>query len=246
MEPAASSGSPAVPSPGHVRAWDWPTRAFHWCLVFCFASAWVSFNFAGKLGDVTLKWHRWNGYAILVLVVFRLIWGVVGSSTSRFSAFVRAPHVVAGHALDSLKGRHRLFLGHNPLGSLMIMALLAALLVQGVLGLYTLEHNEIVAGPLKRTISDEMTETVSKLHGRGFNIILALASVHILANSLYAIVKKDPLVRAMVTGTKPSLPYEDAAEAWIPENVGFRAVLALAAALVLVFGSITMLGGRVL
>jgi cytochrome b len=229
-----------------VRAWDWPTRAFHWCLVFCIASAWVSFNFAGKIGDPTLIWHRWNGYAILVLVVFRLIWGVAGSSTSRLSALIHSPKTTATYAVDTMKGRSRPYLGHNPLGSWMIIALLLIVATQSVLGLFTLEHNELVAGPLKRTISDGLTEFLSKWHVRGFNIILAFVAMHVLANSLYGLIKKDPLIRAMVTGEKPAIPYADAAEARIVANVTLRAALCLLASIATVFGTITVLGGRIL
>ncbi|MGL5447885.1 MAG: cytochrome b/b6 domain-containing protein, partial [Rhabdaerophilum sp.] len=68
--------------PSQIQTWDWPTRAFHWLLVLCLFSAWASHKFAPAFGDLTLKWHRWNGYAILVLLVFRFIWGFVGSSTA--------------------------------------------------------------------------------------------------------------------------------------------------------------------
>ena len=229
-----------------VRVWDWPTRAFHWSLVLAIASAWVSAEFAGRIGDPTLKWHRWNGYAILVLLVFRLIWGVVGSSTSRIGGFFHSPSAMIGYGLGLVRGRTVHYLGHNPLGSLMILLLIAAVATQAVLGLYTLEHNEITAGPLKRTISDELTERVSWLHVRGFNVILALASVHILVNSLYGLVKRDPLVRAMVTGRKPARPYVDAAEMQPAGNLALRAVLSFTASIVIVFGTITLLGGRIL
>jgi cytochrome b len=232
--------------PERVRVWDWPTRAFHWSLVLAIGSAWVSAEFAGKLGDPTLKWHRWNGYAILVLLVFRLIWGVVGSSTSRIGGFFHSPSATIGYGLALIRGRTVHYLGHNPLGSVMILLLLAAVTIQAVLGLYTLEHNEITAGPLKRTISDAMTDRVSWLHVRGFNVILALAAIHILANSLYGLVKRDPLVKAMITGRKPAKPFVDAPEMQPAGRLGLRAALSLLCAIVIVFGGITLLGGRIL
>jgi cytochrome b len=231
---------------GSVRVWDWPTRVFHWSLVLAIASAWVSAEFAGQLGDPTLKWHRWNGYAILVLLVFRLIWGVVGSSTSRISGFLHSPAAMLRYVRSHMTGPTLHYLGHNPLGSLMILLLVAAVAGQAVLGLYTLEHNEITAGPLKRTISDDMTERLSWLHVRGFNVILALVSIHIVANSLYGLLKRDPLVKAMVTGRKPARSFVDASEMQPAANLGLRAALSLLAAMVLVFGTITSLGGRIL
>jgi cytochrome b len=235
----------SVPETKSVRVWDWPTRAFHWLLVFCMISAWASHKFAPALGDVTLKWHRWNGYAILVLLVFRLLWGVLGSSTSRFSHFIRGPFFTLRYALDFAGGKKRPFLGHNPLGTVMIVVLLVAVLVQGVLGLFTLEHNEIVAGPLKRLISDETTELVSKWHLRGFNILLVFVAIHISANIAYALIAREPMIRAMVSGKKPALPYEDGIEAEIADNVSVRAVACFLIAIALVFGGITALGGRI-
>jgi cytochrome b len=229
-----------------VKAWDWPTRAFHWALVFGVVSAWTSFKLADRIGDPTLVWHRWNGYCILILVVFRLIWGVVGSSTSRFSAFVTWPWTAARYGLDLMRGRDRPFLGHNPMGTWMILALLAAVAVQGGLGLFSLEHNELVAGPLKRLVAHETSEKITKLHVMGINVILALVAVHVTANILYGVVKKDPLIRAMVTGRKPAEAYEDQREAVIADGVTFRALLCLLIAAGIVFGGIVALGGRIL
>lgn len=229
-----------------VRAWDWPTRAFHWTLVLCIVNAWASIQFAARVGDNSLVWHRWNGYAILVLVVFRLIWGIAGSSTARFSGFVRWPWHAAGYALDLLRGRSRHFLGHNPLGSWMVLILLAAVAAQAIGGLYSIDHNEIIAGPLKRTIDHDLAIVVGKWHAWFFNVLVGLACVHILANALYGAVKGEPLILAMMTGRKPRWTYEDQAEAQIPDTAGFRAVLSLAAAAAIVFGGITLLGGRIL
>jgi cytochrome b len=229
-----------------VRVWDWPTRTFHWLLVAGIFCAWASFEFAHKIGDNVLLWHRWNGYFILVLLVFRLIWGFVGASTARFSHFVKSPVFVLGYALDFARGRKRAFLGHNPLGTMMVLALLAVVFTQGMLGLFSLEHNEITAGPLKRLISDETAEVVTKWHLRGFKIILLLVALHVSANIAYGVLAKDPLIRAMAKGTKPAKPYEDEAEAHIPAHVTLRAMLAFAVALVVVFGGITLAGGRLL
>ncbi|MGL4974333.1 MAG: cytochrome b/b6 domain-containing protein [Bosea sp. (in: a-proteobacteria)] len=229
-----------------MRAWDLPTRLFHWTLVTLIGCAWLSYHYANVIGDPTLRWHRWNGMAILVLVVFRVLWGFVGSSTSRFSAFIRWPWVALGYGLDLLRGKTRHYLGHNPLGSWMIVVLLLAVALQAIGGLYTLEHNEITAGPLQRTISDATTEWVSKWHRRGFNLLLALIALHVLANSLYQIIKKDPLITAMVSGKKPSANYEDTAEAVIVPHAGRRALGCLLVAAVLVFGSIVLLGGRLI
>jgi len=230
---------------GMVRAWDLPTRLFHWTLVTLLISAWVSFRFAEAVGDYTLRWHRWNGYAILVLIVFRVLWGIVGSSTSRFSSFLSWPWTAAGYLADMIRGRDRRFLGHNPLGAWMIVGLLMAVTAQGVLGLYTVEHNDITAGPLYRTVPEALWQQLSKWHLWVFYwIILPLVGIHVTANVLYGAVKREPLVAAMVTGVKPVSDYEDGTEAQIVERPLLRALVVLCAAAGIVFGGIVLLGGR--
>jgi cytochrome b len=230
-----------------VSVWDLPTRLFHWSLVTCIASAWISFRYAETLGDPTLKWHRYNGYAILVLLIFRVLWGFVGSSTARWSAFVTWPWTAARYGIDLLRGRDRHFLGHNPMGTYMILALLAAVGVQATVGLFVVEHNDTSWGPLYKLVSEAWQKRLTSWHIWAFFwIILPLVGTHILANTLYGLIKKDPLITAMVTGKKPAAPYEDAAEVVIARDVWLRAAACLAVALVVVFGGITLLGGKVL
>jgi cytochrome b len=230
-----------------VRAWDLPTRLFHWALVFCIASAWVSFQFANALADPTLRWHRWNGYAILVLVVFRVLWGFVGGSTSRFSAFLTWPWNALRYLASALSGRDKKgYLGHNPAGTWMIIVLFLAVAAQAMLGLFTLEHNELTAGPLQRLILDDerLTKLVQSLHGRGFYVLLGLIALHVAVNLIYQFVMRDKLIAAMVTGRKPAAPYHDQAEAL---GGGVMAALScLIAAIVIVFGGIILAGGRIL
>lgn len=231
---------------GTVKAWDWPTRAFHWALVLGIASAWASFKFADRIGDPMLVWHRWNGYFILVLLVFRVIWGFVGSSTSRFSAFLTWPWEALRYLADAARGRERKHLGHNPAGTWMIVALFAAVFAQATLGLFSLEHNELVAGPLKRLVAHETSESITKLHVWFFNVILALIALHVTVNVLYGVLKRDPLIKAMVTGRKPAEAYEDQQEARIVPGVTARAVVCFIAAAAIVLGGIVALGGRIL
>jgi cytochrome b len=230
-----------------VRAWDWPTRAFHWTLVICLISAWASFRYAEAIGDNTLVWHRWNGYAILVLVVFRLLWGFIGGSTSRWRAFVRWPSHALRYALDTVRGRERHYLGHNPLGTYMILALLAIVSTQALMGLFTVEHNDVSWGPLYRLVSEDTYKLITKWHVWAFYwVILPLVALHVTVNVLYGVVRKDPLVRAMVTGKKPKHDYEDAPEAEIANATSLRALVSLAAAVLIVFGAIVALGGKVI
>ena len=229
-----------------VAAWDLPTRLFHWTLLATILSAWPSFELAERLGDPTLKWHRYNGLAILTLVVFRLIWGFVGSSTSRWSAFVTWPWHVARYAVDQVSGVGRHYLGHNPLGTYMILALLLAVSGQAMLGLLVTEHNDTTWGPLYNLVPDAWQKTVRHWHGLGlYRVILPLALAHVVANSLYGLVKREPLVRAMVTGRKPAADYADGREAFIGRNVGLKAIGALLLAVAIVAGAIKALGGAI-
>ena len=234
----------ATPARKSVRAWDLPTRLFHWSLVLLIFCAWLSREFAAKLGDDTLLWHRWNGYAILVLLVFRVIWGFLGSSTSRFSAFIRWPWVALGYLRDLATGKDRHYLGHNPMGSWMIVALLSAVVAQALMGLYLMDDDGNLAGPLKRTVSDDFAIMLGHWHAKWFNVILLLVAIHILANSAYAIFKKDPLIKAMVTGRKPVDDYLDQKEAVVLANVNLKALGCLVVAAAIVFGGILALGGR--
>lgn len=242
-------GIPATRVPStvsQVRAWDLPTRVFHWSFVTLIICSWASFELADKLGDATLKWHRYNGYAVLILLVWRLLWGFVGSSTARWSAFVRWPWVAAGYLIDLVRGRERHFLGHNPLGTYMILALLAAVGVQATLGLMTVEHNDTAWGPLYKLVSEATGKQVAYYHVRLLHyLILPLVAAHITANVLYGALKKDPLIRAMVTGTKPAGAYEDGPEATMVAQPIRRALVCLAVAVFFVLGAIAALGGKI-
>lgn len=234
--------------PRAVRVWDLPTRVFHWLLVALVASAWISFRYSEAFADYTLRWHRWNGYAVLVLLVWRVLWGLAGSSTSRFKTFVRWPWVAAGYAFALLRRREPHYLGHNPLGAWMVLALLAVVAAQAGLGLFTVEHNDSGAyGPLYRIVSEATWKQLSSWHRWNFYwIILPLVGVHVIANLLYQFVKRERLITAMITGAKPAAAYVDASEAALIGRPVPRALLCLALAAAIVFGGILALGGRLL
>lgn len=179
-------------APDRIKVWDLPTRIFHWTLVGLVIDAYVSFKF----GDTRMIWHQWNGYAILTLVAFRLIWGVVGSSTARFAGFLRGP----GAILAYLRGGRKT-LGHNPLGGLMVVALLLALAFQGGMGLFATD-DVIVNGPLKHTVSNGTSAIMTTGHKIGFWLIVALVALHVIAVAFYLLVKKDNLILPMFTGWK--------------------------------------------
>ncbi|MDE2361607.1 MAG: cytochrome b/b6 domain-containing protein [Hyphomicrobiales bacterium] len=216
-----------------VLAWDGPTRVFKWTLVLLVLDGWVSNRFGASLP----QWHIWNGYLALTLVVFRVLWGFVGGSTARFSSFVAGPR----RALAYLRGAK--YLGHNPFGGWMALGLLALVAAQALTGLFSADEDRlIIEGPLAGKVSDATVAFASHRHHLIFAALEVLIVVHIAVNLFYAAFRRDPLVKAMVTGEKPAADYADmrsaAAGSW------GRAAVCLAIAAALVFGGITAAGGR--
>lgn len=175
-----------------VRVWDLPVRVFHWALVILVVFSYVS----GMLGGGLIKWHGWSGLAIVGLLAFRLVWGVVGSTYARFSSFFPTPVRVSAYLGGSWRE-----LGHNPLGAVSVFVLLGILAWQAASGLFA---NDDIAfeGPLYALVSKATSDWLSSLHRQMFWWIIALVVVHVGAIVFYAVVKKDNLVRPMLTGTK--------------------------------------------
>jgi cytochrome b len=195
--------------------WDLPLRLTHWALVLTVAGAWMT-HYAGI---EWFGWHRRLGYATLVLVAFRIAWGFVGTRHARFSSFVRGPVAL----LAFLRARDRQEApGHNPLGALSVVAMLALLLVQALTGLFA--NDEIAnAGPFYGWVSPETSNRVSGLHATNSNLLLGLLALHLAAIAWYVFVVGRPLVRAMLTGRKAA---RDVAAG--DEIQGSRIALALA------------------
>jgi cytochrome b len=181
-----------LPSAGRVAVWDWPVRLVHWSLVPLVAFSWWS----AEYGD--MQWHIRSGLAIFVLLVFRLIWGLVGSSTARFGQFVRGPGAVLGY----LRGKVAAPLGHSPLGALSVVALLLVLSAQVGLGLVASDTDGLDAGPLSHLVSWDAAEWAGDTHETLFNAVLALVALHIAA-IVYYLARRQNLVTPMLTGSKP-------------------------------------------
>lgn len=179
-----------------VRVWDLPTRLFHWALVVCVIGLVITANVGGNW----MNWHLRLGYTVLSLLLFRLVWGFVGGHWSRFSSFIYRPATVLAYLRGEAKPEHRV--GHNPLGMLSVLALLFALLVQVSTGL--IADDEIAyTGPLVRFVSGQTISDATSYHKNvGKFIVIALVVLHLLAIAFYTLVKKDNLVRPMVSGDK--------------------------------------------
>jgi cytochrome b len=231
---------------GTVKAWDLPTRLFHWALLVLVVSAWFSVTFAEDIDDELLVWHRTNGLAILTLLVWRILWGFTGSSTAQFARFIGGPTRALRYARDLMAGRAAPYLGHNPVGSVMVLALIATLLVQASFGLFATDDNDLTGGPLYRLVEESGNTFATRWHHRVFEYgLLPLVAIHIAANLFYSLFKREPLIKAMISGEKPKRAYTDEAEAVIPAKPLQRAFACLLLAAAIVFGTILALGGRI-
>ena len=189
----------ARPGPARwVRVWDLPTRLFHWSLVLLVAISIYTGN-VGGLREMDL--HKLSGYAIMALVLFRLVWGFVGSPRSRFADFVRGPRAVLTYARSLLGKAHQSFAGHNPMGGLSVVAMLLSLLVQAVTGLFT-RDDILTEGPLVRYVSKETSRLLSGIHDLNATVLYVLIGLHLATVFGYLIVRKDNLIKPMLTGRK--------------------------------------------
>jgi cytochrome b len=210
-----------------VRIWDLPTRLFHWALVVCVIAQVIT---AGIGGNV-MQWHFRIGYTVISLLLFRLVWGLVGGRWSRFSSFVYAPSTVLayvrGRSNDPL---HQV--GHSPLGSLSVLAMLLVLVLQVSAGLFA--DDEISnQGPLAKHVSTELSLALTSYHKNvGKWILLALVLLHIGAIVFYRVRRGRRLTGAMITGDM------DLARGDVPASRDTAASRALA--LVLLVGCVAL------
>ncbi|MBT1444525.1 cytochrome b/b6 domain-containing protein [Shewanella sp. JM162201] len=178
----------------HARVWDLPTRLFHWLMVALLGLLWWS----AEVGE--MQWHQVFAYALMALVLFRLLWGFIGSDTARFNHFLHHPLTVIQYAKAAaskgVKGHH----GHNPLGGYMVMTMLLVLLVQLGSGLFATDE-VFTEGPLVSMVSSDTASWLTWLHKRNFDLLLILAAVHVLAVVAH-IIKGDRLLGAMFTGKR--------------------------------------------
>ncbi len=168
--------------------WDLPVRLVHWTLAALIAFSWWSVH------NHHIAWHIWSGCAILTLLIFRLLWGIVGSSTARFTSFIRGPKAVMGY----LKGRWS-GIGHTPLGALSVLVLFGAVAIQAGLGLFAEDEDGIFTGPLSGLVSIETSDKVRDLHELWFNVVLAVILLHIGAIIFYQF-RGRHLTKPMITG----------------------------------------------
>lgn len=175
-----------------IAIWDLPTRIVHWLFVLLIPALWWTAE--EEIFDI----HMLLGQTMLFLVLFRLLWGLLGSSTARFGGFVRGPRTIFAY----LGGRVKAGIGHNPIGALSVMAMLLALSIQVGLGLFANHDHGLYSGPLAHLVSEDASETLGERHETFFYVLLALIGLHLAAILFYLMVKRDNLVAPMVTGAR--------------------------------------------
>lgn len=174
-----------------AAVWDLPTRLFHWALSALIGFSWWTAE------EEHLEWHLLSGYAVFALLLFRLLWGLVGSSTARFANFLRGPAAVLAYVRDMQGWRA---VGHTPLGGLSVVALLGITLLQVATGLFNADNDGLSEGPLARLASEALVEAAHDWHEILFNVLLLFIALHVAAVLFYRLALGRQLVGPMISG----------------------------------------------
>lgn len=177
--------------------WDAPVRLFHWLLALCILFSWITAN----AGWMTV--HLVLGVTVLILISFRIVWGIIGSSTARFGNFLTGPGRAVRYLSKSLGDHHQFHGGHNPAGGYMVIAMLTVLLLQASSGLFS--NNDLgFAGPLADVVSKNASDEATILHAAIFHVLVMFIWLHMVAVFYYVLVKEDDLLSPMIKGEKPT------------------------------------------
>lgn len=176
--------------------WDLPLRIFHWAFAATIIGCWVTH----ELGSDYIDWHMQLGYVAMGLLLFRVLWGFIGTKHSRFASFIPTPHKIK-HYLSNSDIKHA---GHNPLGSLMVFAMLLLVLTQVGSGLFV-DDEIFTTGPYFNALGDSVDKVMATIHHNAFDFIAVAIVFHIAAVVFYQRVKKANLVKPMITGKKNSI-----------------------------------------
>jgi len=180
-----------------IRIWDIPTRLFHWSLV----SLLVVSCYTGLTGGFyEMDWHMKSGYGILTLILFRILWGLIGTHYAQFKEFLPGPSQIKAHLTTALEKPYH-SAGHNPLGALNIFVILTVVLIQAVTGLFA-NDDIFTEGPLAGKVSYETSRWLTGIHEINIWILAGLVTMHLLAIALHQFHFRDNLVKAMLTGKK--------------------------------------------
>ena len=188
-----------------VKVWDLPSRIAHWALSLSILGSYGT----AEYGWFSMQWHFYFGYAVITLVIFRVLWGFFGSEHARFRNFVRGPSAVWRY-LSSLGDKNSVeTTGHSALGGWAVIVLLAATLAQGISGLFNTDEIEWF-GPLSEKAPGDLVEQMSWFHSNFEGVLLVIIGIHIAAALLYLLIKKQNLISPMISGVKHTVQAEHA------------------------------------
>lgn len=184
-----------------VLVWDLPTRLFHWLLVLSLAGSWWTMEYGADFNFDYVWWHFMLGYFAAGLIIFRIIWGFIGPRHARFGNFLKAPGAVAAYVGTLFRRDSKPHVGHNPLGGIMVVVILAAIAFQVGTGLFATD-DIFSTGPFYAAVDSDTADWLTGLHHDNVNILLALAGLHVAAILFYWIWKGQQLIGPMITGRK--------------------------------------------
>lgn len=210
-----------------VFIWDFPTRLFHWMLVLSISWSWISIEI---LED--LEQHFWAGYTVLGLLVFRILWGCVGTYYARLKSLFFPPSEIIAYAKSLTLPSSKKYPGHNPLGSLAVLAMLTLLAAQVGTGLFSTDDYSY--GPLASLVSLDTIDRLTELHKSNFDLLQILIGVHVLAILAHNIFKKENLTAAMFSGRKLRNAITEPVKT-VRSNRAVLAILLIAASAVAVY-----------
>jgi len=180
-----------------IKVWDVPTRIFHWAMVLVFAGLILTGEFIEDWTEI----HFYLGYTLSGLIIFRIIWGFLGSYHARFRTFIYSPKETLGYVKSHSTGKPKHYYGHNPMGALMVFAIIGGLTLQLATG-PSLSDEVLYDAPFYALMPEEITDLAGRVHDTMPNILLAFVSLHVLAVIAHKVVLKDNLVPAMFHGKK--------------------------------------------
>jgi cytochrome b len=192
-----------------IRVWDLPIRLFHWLLAACILASFITVNIGGNAMEI----HARVGYCVLALIIFRVCWGLVGSYHARFINFVPSPQGFFSYVL----GKSKAGLGHNPLGALSVLALIASVGLQAVTGLFA-NDDILFEGPFAKYVSNSMVSFLTSVHRFNETVLLVLIALHLCAILYYYKFKAENLLKPMIVGDKEIDPSEEAK--YLPADLG--------------------------
>ena len=180
-----------------IKVWDGPVRLFHWGVVVLVSVSWISVE------NGWMRIHLFSGYTMLSALLFRLVWGFIGSETALFASFLTSPVAGLRHLADLRRREPDTQIGHNAAGGWMVLLMLLLLALQVSTGLFANTFDDLdINGPLATHVSRHMSNRLSGVHEFNFYLILAAIVLHIAAILAYALIKGQNLLRPMITGKK--------------------------------------------